>query len=196
MLIQYKPVGDTSRPWADHRQGLKRSCKVPKCPSAHLVAWQWWLVSLVFVLNVKDEGDNCLVQLFSNQPEEDNGVIWWGYGMTKNRIILTKQSGRVTKILTASRILQISIALCQIKAKIHSFPTMYIIGGGKFGLTRWKKCLKPKRSPKNSCFGGNESQLHNFRQVWDPNFLRWPQFRGYPRKATCLSFKMSYVQGP
>ena len=56
--------------------------------------------------------------------------------MTRNQIILTKQSGRVTKILTASRILQISIALCQIKAKIHSFPTMYIIGGGKFGLTR------------------------------------------------------------
>ena len=81
-------------------------------------------------------------------------------------------------------------------AKIHSFPTMYIIGGGKFGVTRWKKCLKPKRSPKNSCFGGNESQLHNFGRVWDPNFLRWPQFGGYPRKATCLSFKMSYVQGP
>ena len=115
---------------------------------------------------------------------------------TKNRIILTKQSGRVPKNLTASRILQILIALCQIKAKIHSFPTMYIIGGGKFGLTRWKKCLKPKRSPKNSCFGGNESQLHNFGRVWDPNFLRWPQFGGYPRKATCLSFKMSYVQGP
>ena len=115
---------------------------------------------------------------------------------TRNQIILTKQSGRVPKNLTASRILQISIALCQIKAKIHSFPTMYIIGGGKFGLTRWKKCLKPKRSPKNSCFGGNESQLHNFGGVWDPNFLRWPQFGGYPRKATCLSFKMSYVQGP
>ena len=115
---------------------------------------------------------------------------------TRNQIILTKQSGRVPKILTASKILQISIALCQIKAKIHSFPTMYIIGGGKFGLTRWKKCLKPKRSPKNSCFGGNESQLHNFGRVWDPNFLRWPQFGGYPRKATCLSFKMSYVQGP
>ena len=49
---------------------------------------------------------------------------------TRNQIILTKQSGRVTKILTASKILQISIALCQIKAKIHSFPTMYIIGGG------------------------------------------------------------------
>ena len=56
--------------------------------------------------------------------------------MTRNQIILTKQSGRVPKILTASKILQISIALCQIKAKIHSFPTMYIIGGGKFGLTR------------------------------------------------------------
>ena len=115
---------------------------------------------------------------------------------TRNQIILTKQSGRVPKNLTASRILQISIALCQIKAKIHSFPTMYIIGGGKFGLTRWKKCLKPKRSPKNSCFGGNESQLHNFGRVWVPNLLRWPQFGGSPRKATCLSFKMSYVQGP
>ena len=55
---------------------------------------------------------------------------------TRNQIILTKQSGRVPKILTASKILQISIALCQIKAQIHSFPTMYIIGGGKFGLTR------------------------------------------------------------
>ena len=62
---------------------------------------------------------------------------WTGkYDTTRNQIILTKQSGRVPKNLTASKILQISIALCQIKAKIHSFPTMYIIGGGKFGLTR------------------------------------------------------------
>ena len=67
------------------------------------------------------------------------GIIWCAmnkFHMTRNQIILTKESGRVTKILTASRILQISIALCQIKAQIHSFPTMYIIGGGKFGLTR------------------------------------------------------------
>ena len=35
------------------------------------------MVIVFFVLNVKDEEevDNCLVQLFSNQPEEDNGVI-------------------------------------------------------------------------------------------------------------------------
>ena len=30
---------------------------------------------------------------------------------------------RVIKILTAGRILQISIARCQIEAEIHSFPT-------------------------------------------------------------------------
>ena len=34
------------------------------------------------------------------------------------------------KILTACRMLQISIAHRQMKAKIHSFPTMYILGGG------------------------------------------------------------------
>ena len=39
-------------------------------------------------------------------------------------------SGRVLKILTAGRILQISIAWCQIEAEIHSFPTMYGKGGG------------------------------------------------------------------
>ena len=33
------------------------------------------------------------------------------------------------KILTACRMLQISIAHRQMKAKIHSFPTMYILGG-------------------------------------------------------------------
>ena len=48
------------------------------------------------------------------------------FSKTRNQIILTKQSGRVPKILTASKILQISIALCRIKAKIHS----------KFGLSR------------------------------------------------------------
>ena len=34
-----------------------------------------------------------------------------------------------SKILTACRMLQISIAQRQMKAKIHSFPTMYILGG-------------------------------------------------------------------
>ena len=71
----------------------------------------------------------------TNKPNKD---LFHGYFSfkTRNQIILTKQSGRVTKILTASRILQISIAMCQIKAQIHSFPTMYIIGGGKLDLTR------------------------------------------------------------
>ena len=35
----------------------------------------------------------------------------------------------VSNILTACRMLQISIAHRQMKAKIHSFPTMYMKGG-------------------------------------------------------------------
>ena len=38
-------------------------------------------------------------------------------------------SGCVIKILTGGRILQISIAWCQIEAEIRSFPTMYGKGG-------------------------------------------------------------------
>ena len=34
-----------------------------------------------------------------------------------------------SKILTACKMLQISIAHRQMKVKIHSFPTMYILGG-------------------------------------------------------------------
>ena len=39
------------------------------------------------------------------------------------------QSHDVIKILTACRMLQISIAQRHTKAKIHSFSTMYILGG-------------------------------------------------------------------
>ena len=39
-------------------------------------------------------------------------------------------SGCVHEILTACRMLQISIAWCQSEAEIRGFPTMYIIGGG------------------------------------------------------------------
>ena len=39
-------------------------------------------------------------------------------------------SGSVTEILTACRMLQISIAWCQNDAEIRGFPTMYMNGGG------------------------------------------------------------------
>ena len=40
---------------------------------------------------------------------------------------------RVLKILTGGRILQISIARCQIEAEIHSFPTMNRVDVVKIG---------------------------------------------------------------
>ena len=57
-------------------------------------------------------------------------------------------SGCVIKILTGGRILQISIAWCQIEAEIRSFPTMYGKGGvyvvkiGEIKVFVQKLCLK------------------------------------------------------
>ena len=49
--------------------------------------------------------------------------------MTSSQINDTFLFHRVIKIPTAGRILQISIAWCQIEDEIHSFPTMYGKGG-------------------------------------------------------------------
>ena len=68
--------------------------------------------------------------------------------MTSSQINDTFLFHHVIKILTGGRILQISIARCQIEAEIHSFPTMYGKGGGdvvKIGeikVSVQKLCLK------------------------------------------------------
>jgi len=61
-------------------------------------------------------------------------------------------SGCVLKILTAGRILQISIAWCQIEAEIHSFPTMYGKGGGRCGKNWRNQGFRPKIMPKTRFF--------------------------------------------
>ena len=50
--------------------------------------------------------------------------------MTQCQDEFMNMSGCVLKILTAGRILQISIARCEIETEIHSFSTMYGQGGG------------------------------------------------------------------
>ena len=52
--------------------------------------------------------------------------------MTRSQINDTFLFQRVIKILTACRILQISIARCQIEGEIHNFPAMYGKEGGVF----------------------------------------------------------------
>ena len=61
-------------------------------------------------------------------------------------------SGCVIKILTGGRILQISIAWCQIEAEIRSFPTMYGKGGGICGKNWRNKGFRPKVMPKTRFF--------------------------------------------
>ena len=62
----------------------------------------------------------------------------------------------VSKILTACRMLQISIAHRQMKAKIHSFPTMYILGGGRCGRNGSNQGFRPRIRPKNIYFSGTK----------------------------------------
>ena len=61
-------------------------------------------------------------------------------------------SGCVIKILTAGRILQISISWCQIEAEIRSFPTMYGKGGGRCGKNWRNQGFRPKVMPKTRLF--------------------------------------------
>ena len=92
MTMNYWPVEDTSRPWVCRRRDLKHSCKAPRCPSAHPAAWpswrwqrcqrwqwqQWrWQRRHFKGFLLKLQSPTCLVQLFSNHPEENSGVIWW-----------------------------------------------------------------------------------------------------------------------
>ena len=61
-------------------------------------------------------------------------------------------SGCVLKILAGGRILQMSIAWCQIEAEIRSFPTMYGKGGGICGKNWRNKGFRPKVMPKTRFF--------------------------------------------
>ena len=85
MMMITRPVEDTSRPWVGRMLGLKHSCKAPRCPLAHLPAWQsswwrgWWRWHYKGTLIQDLElSSNHLVQLFSNQKEDDCDAIWWG----------------------------------------------------------------------------------------------------------------------
>ena len=72
--------------------------------------------------------------------------------MTSSQINDTFLFHRVLKILTGGRILQISIAWCQIEAEIRSFPTMYGKGGGICGKNWRNKGFRPKVMPKTRFF--------------------------------------------
>ena len=101
-------------------------------------------------------------------------------------------SGCVIKILTGGRILQISIAWCQIEAEIRSFPTMYGKGGGICGKNWRNKGFRPKVMPKTRFFWGHKSGSSHFRVAWGPLFQWWCQFRYVPQKIWVKSFQMSY----
>ena len=89
-----------------------------------------------------------------------------------------------SKILTTCRMLQISIAYRQMKAKIHSFPTMYILGGvdvvemGQINVFVQELCLKQWfLADTNMDYPTSEwPETPNFKV--DANFDMFPQNHG------------------
>ena len=123
----------------------------------------------VLLLNVCNEAVRVCSRVFKDNDKE--GRKWWraakklpvcptqpsffgscNNNMTSSQINDTFLFHRVLKILTGGRILQISIARCQIEAEIHSFPTMYGKGGGRCGKNWRNQGFRPKIMPKTRFF--------------------------------------------
>ena len=49
---------------------------------------------------------------------------------------------------------------------IHSFPTMYILGGGRCGRNGSNQGFRPKIRPKTRVFGRHKYGLSHFRVAW------------------------------
>ena len=57
------------------------------------------------------------------------------------------------------------------KAEMHSFPTMYIMGGRLVEMSQNRDFLK--EVPKNSAFEGNNPGSPNFRGEQHPKFFKF-----------------------
>ena len=84
---------------------------------------------------------------------------------TNSQIRDTVLCRSVTKNLTDYRFNSAGWGLNDMKAEIHSFPTMYIIGGGKWGRNGSKLRFSQKKWPKNSFFEGHKSGSTDFGGV-------------------------------
>ena len=85
-------------------------------------------------------------------------VLWWNH------------SRSVTKNLTPYRFNSAGWGLDGQNAEIHSFPTMYIMVGGKWGRNGSKQWFSPKKWYKNSFFEYHDSGSSDFGLGWDPKF--------------------------
>ena len=117
---------------------------------------------------------------------EDDGWLSSGWSMIRMMIMMNRMLIRtnsqirdtvlcrsVTKNLTDYRFNSAGWGLNDMKAEIHSFPTMYIIGGGKWGRNGSKLRFSQKKWPKNSFFEGHKSGSTDFGGVWHPYFWRY-----------------------
>ena len=89
---------------------------------------------------------------------------------TNSQIMDTILCRSVTKNLTAYRFNSAGWGLDDMKAEIHSFPTMYIIGGGKWGRNGSKLRFSEKKWSKNSFFVLHKFGSTDFEGVSDPYF--------------------------
>ena len=113
------------------------------------------------------------VKLFATlrRCEEDLGIYEEKQMfMTNSQIRDTVLCRSVTKNLTDYRFNSAGWGLDDMKAEIHSFPTMYIIGGGKWGRNGSKLRFSEKKWSKNSFFVLHKFGSTDFEGVSDPYF--------------------------
>ena len=102
------------------------------------------------IIQISSSANNALISIYLYQLNRlySLGLRTAPMTLCKYECMILSHDG--SKILTACRMLQILIAHRQMKAKIHSFPTMYILGGvdvvemgqikvfvQELGLKRW-----------------------------------------------------------
>ena len=85
--------------------------------------------------------------------------------MTTSQIMDTILCRSVTKNLTAYRFISAGWGLDDMKAEIHSFPTMYIMWGGKLGRNGSKQRFSEKKWSKNSFSEGQKFGSTDFGGV-------------------------------
>ena len=139
---------------------------------------------------------NGFLKAFENaQQKKFEEMLQWNHLMTLCEVLWWELSRSVTKNLTAYRLNSGVWGLDDMKREIHSFPTMYIMGGGKWCRNGSKLRFSQKKWPKNSFLEWHKSGSTDFGGVWHPYFWRYRYFPHVFWKIWSMIFELSYVQG-
>ena len=140
----------------------------------------------------------CTTQLLLNQLRlrEGNEVELDHFSHTTHcKVLWGDHSQSVTKNLTPYRFNFFEWGLDGQITEIHSFPTMYIIGGGKWGRNGSKQWFSPKKWSKKQLSWVSRFWIIQLRTGLGPKILKVSLTSTGVLKVWNIIFEMSYGQG-